>query len=210
MLLPSRLPHYPRLTWLAPFTLLAGCTGVPEGTQPVSDFRIDHYLGQWYEIARLDHGFEEGLECVTAEYSRRDDGDIRVINRGYDPAEQRTRTFTGMGDDINVHDQWAVESMGAIQDRTREHLGRTDAAIREYRRLLLETIADLEAGKSPAAVDHTTQRFGPEAIDTISQGVDWQEQWRELDRERRTRSPWNASLAVSAAIEKTGTDHGRN
>ena len=95
MLLPSRLPHYPRLTWLAPFTLLAGCTGVPEGTQPVSDFRIDHYLGQWYEIARLDHGFEEGLECVTAEYSRRDDGGIRVINRGYDPAEQRWESAEG-------------------------------------------------------------------------------------------------------------------
>ena len=43
---------------------------------------------------------------------------------GFDPEEQRTRTFLGMGeDDINVHDQWAVESMGAIQDRTREHLG---------------------------------------------------------------------------------------
>ena len=129
---------------------------------------------------------------------------------GYDPEEQRTRTYTGMGDDINVHDQWAVESMGAIQDRTREHLGRTDAAIREYRRLLLETIADLEADRSSAGVGHTTQRFGPEAVDAISQGADWQEQWRELDRERRTRSPWNASLAASAAIEKTGTDHGRN
>ena len=129
---------------------------------------------------------------------------------GYDPEEQRTRTYTGMGDDINVHDQWAVESMGAIQDRTREHLGRTDAAIREYRRLLLETIADLEAGRSSAGVGHTTQRFGPEAVDAISQGANWQEQWRELDRERRTRSPWNASLAASAAIEKTGTDHGRN
>jgi phthalate 4,5-dioxygenase oxygenase subunit len=33
-----------------------------------------------------------------------------------------------MGDDINVHDQWAVESQGAIQDRTREHLGSTDKA----------------------------------------------------------------------------------
>ncbi|WP_110692436.1 lipocalin family protein [Salinicola halophyticus] len=95
MLLPTQLPRYPRLTWLAPFTLLAGCTGVPEGTQPVDDFQIDQYLGQWYEIARLDHGFEEGLECVTAEYSRRDDGDIRVINRGYDPVEQRWESAEG-------------------------------------------------------------------------------------------------------------------
>ncbi|MEP6791910.1 MAG: Rieske 2Fe-2S domain-containing protein, partial [Ramlibacter sp.] len=40
---------------------------------------------------------------------------------GFSGEEQRTQTFLGMGeDDINVHDQWAVESMGAIQDRTRE------------------------------------------------------------------------------------------
>ena len=36
---------------------------------------------------------------------------------GYDPAEQRSQTFTGMGMDINVHDNWAVESQGAIHDR---------------------------------------------------------------------------------------------
>lgn len=104
MLLPSRLPRYPRLTWLAPFTLLAGCTGVPEGTQPVNGFQIDHYLGQWYEIARLDHGFEEGLACVTANYSRREDGDIRVINRGYDPAEQRWESAEGQASFVGDSD----------------------------------------------------------------------------------------------------------
>jgi len=40
---------------------------------------------------------------------------------GFDPHEQANATYTGMGADINVHDQWAVESMGKIQDRTREH-----------------------------------------------------------------------------------------
>ena len=39
---------------------------------------------------------------------------------------QTTTTYTGMGMDINVHDQWAVESMGVIQDRTKEHLGYSD------------------------------------------------------------------------------------
>src|SRR5229473_843152 len=51
---------------------------------------------------------------------------------GFDPQEQATATFTGMGADINVHDQWAVESMGAIQDRTREHLGTADKAIVQH------------------------------------------------------------------------------
>nr|WP_281269749.1 lipocalin family protein [Marinospirillum perlucidum] len=63
--------------------LLTGCTGIPEGVQPVEPFRIDAYLGRWYEIARLDHSFEEGLSQVTADYSLQDDGSIRVVNRGF-------------------------------------------------------------------------------------------------------------------------------
>jgi apolipoprotein D and lipocalin family protein len=65
--------------------LLAGCTGLPNGVEPVSDFQLDRYLGKWYEIARLDHSFERGMQRVTAEYSLRDDGGIRVINRGFSP-----------------------------------------------------------------------------------------------------------------------------
>ncbi|MFN2361243.1 MAG: lipocalin family protein [Marinobacter sp.] len=63
--------------------LMAGCTGVPEGIDPVSDLNVERYQGTWYEIARLDHSFEEGLSNVTAEYTVQDDGSIRVINRGY-------------------------------------------------------------------------------------------------------------------------------
>ena len=49
---------------------------------------------------------------------------------GFDPREQLTRTYLGMGEnDINVHDQWAVEGMGPIADRTREHLGTSDTMI---------------------------------------------------------------------------------
>ena len=61
---------------------------------------------------------------------------------GFDPHEQEHETFTGMGADINVHDQWACESMGAIQDRTSEHLGQSDKAISAYRRLLRQAIDD--------------------------------------------------------------------
>jgi len=125
---------------------------------------------------------------------------------GYDPQEQRTRTYTGMGDDINVHDQWAVESMGAIQDRTREHLGRTDIAIREYRKLLLQAITDQKKG---CPLDHAispTGRFGPEAVDAISSGSGWQDHWLGLDRERRMASPWNAALPESTDQAEPGAD----
>jgi apolipoprotein D and lipocalin family protein len=62
---------------------LTGCVGIPEGVQPVQGFELDRYLGKWYEIARLDHSFERGLSQVTAEYSLRNDGGVRVVNRGY-------------------------------------------------------------------------------------------------------------------------------
>jgi apolipoprotein D and lipocalin family protein len=63
--------------------LLGGCLGMPEGVEPVDNFELDRYLGKWYEIARLDHSFERGLAQVTAEYSLRDDGGVRVLNRGF-------------------------------------------------------------------------------------------------------------------------------
>lgn len=63
--------------------LLAGCVSVPEGIEPVKDFQAERYLGKWYEIARLDHSFERGMQQVTAEYSLRDDGGIKVLNRGF-------------------------------------------------------------------------------------------------------------------------------
>lgn len=64
--------------------LLAGCLGMPEGVRPVTGFELQRYLGTWYEVARLDHSFERGLTRVTAEYSLREDGGVRVVNRGYD------------------------------------------------------------------------------------------------------------------------------
>jgi apolipoprotein D and lipocalin family protein len=76
-------------------TLTGGCTGLPEGVKPVDDFNTDRYLGKWYEIARLDHFFERGLSRVTAEYSRRDDGGLDVVNRGYSQAKDNWKEAGG-------------------------------------------------------------------------------------------------------------------
>ena len=64
--------------------LLSGCLGMPEKVTPVTGFDLTKYLGRWYEIARLDHSFERGLSQVSAEYSLREDGGVKVINRGFD------------------------------------------------------------------------------------------------------------------------------
>lgn len=75
---------------------LAGCdTSPPQGISPVHDFDIPRYLGTWYEIGRFDHGFERGLEQVTAHYRLRDDGGVDVVNRGYDPATGKWKQAEG-------------------------------------------------------------------------------------------------------------------
>jgi apolipoprotein D and lipocalin family protein len=77
--------------------LLAGCVSVPENITPVDNFNISQYLGKWYEIARLDHSFERGLTSVSAEYSLRPDGGVRVINRGYSQKENKWKEIEGKG-----------------------------------------------------------------------------------------------------------------
>ncbi len=64
--------------------LLTGCTGIPEGLTAVDGFDVNRYLGTWYEVARLDHRFERGLENISATYTLRDDGGIDVLNKGWD------------------------------------------------------------------------------------------------------------------------------
>lgn len=63
--------------------LMFGRLGVPEGMTAVQGFDINRYVGTWYEIARLDHGFEKGLSHVTAEYSLKDDGGLKVLNKAF-------------------------------------------------------------------------------------------------------------------------------
>jgi apolipoprotein D and lipocalin family protein len=65
--------------------VLGGCAvAPPSGVTPITGFELNRYLGKWYEIARLDHSFERGLSNVSATYRPREDGGVKVVNRGYD------------------------------------------------------------------------------------------------------------------------------
>ena len=75
--------------------VLAGCVGRPDNIVPVSNFDTTRYLGKWYEIARLDHSFERGLSHVTADYSVRQDGGLKVLNRGYKDADAAWKEAEG-------------------------------------------------------------------------------------------------------------------
>lgn len=113
-------------------------------------------------------------------------------NYGYDPAEQARETYTGMGMDINVHDQWAVESPGPIFDRTKEHLGKTDVGIIKYRKILREAIASLDKNRDTLKMQNgaTAAITGPISVDAISMDADWTKVYEARDRERRATCDW--------------------
>ncbi len=75
--------------------ILSGCLSIPQNVKPVDGFELSNYLGKWYEIARLDHSFERGLDNVTAEYFLRDDGGVRVVNKGFSATENKWKEAEG-------------------------------------------------------------------------------------------------------------------
>jgi apolipoprotein D and lipocalin family protein len=51
----------------------------PLATVPKVD--LDRYLGTWYEIAAIPQWFQRNCVATTASYSKREDGDIAVLNQ---------------------------------------------------------------------------------------------------------------------------------
>jgi len=99
-----------------------------------------------------------------------------------------------MGTDINVHDQWACESMGEIADRTQEHLGRSDKAIAAYRRLLRMAIDAVDKGGQPPMIfdaQAAANITGPAAVDGIGPTDDWQGYWQKVDASKRSSASWS-------------------
>ena len=114
---------------------------------------------------------------------------------GFDARDHLERTFLGMGeDDINVHDQWAVESMGAIANRTREHLGTTDKVIIANRRALLQAIEAVQAGQAaPGLADASTvQRMSaPQTVDGFAPAGQSEGFWRATAARKQAGAPWS-------------------
>jgi apolipoprotein D and lipocalin family protein len=84
-----------RLTLLSLVLLLSACMGVPDNVKVVESVNASQYLGTWYEIARLDQSFERGLEKISATYSAKDDGGIKVLNRGFNVKKNEWKEAEG-------------------------------------------------------------------------------------------------------------------
>jgi apolipoprotein D and lipocalin family protein len=82
-------------------TLIA-CSAERNSHEPevVGNFRSEKYLGTWYEIARLDYKWEEDLNNVTATYSLKENGDIKVDNKGYNTEKKKWEESIGKAEPV--------------------------------------------------------------------------------------------------------------
>lgn len=75
--------------------LFGACRTIPQGAVAVTPFDSNRYLGRWYEIARFDFRFERNLNNTAALYSLKDDGNIKVVNSGYNYIENKWQEAAG-------------------------------------------------------------------------------------------------------------------
>jgi len=118
---------------------------------PIDD--ESHWRYDFYYEAK--HGIDaERLRAKVAAEVGPDFMPIRTRANRYlqNREEMRRDTFSGMGTYFPSHDLFAVESAGAIHDRSREHLASSDVAIVAARRMMLDAIHDVSGGKEPPLV----------------------------------------------------------
>ena len=76
--------------------LLNSCTSIPEKAKPVGNFDVHRYLGTWYEIARFDFRFERGLDNTSAHYSLDPNGNVNVLNSGFNGVKNKWTKAEGL------------------------------------------------------------------------------------------------------------------
>lgn len=99
-----------------------------------------------------------------------DAGYHMVRNKGnrylQDRESMKSKSFSGIGYNFQAQDACVIESAGAIQDRTKEHLVSSDKAIVAARKLLLKGIQDVKQGCDPLHVvrDPSANKFAHIAV----------------------------------------------
>jgi phthalate 4,5-dioxygenase oxygenase subunit len=123
------------------------------------------------EADRLERGIGNGPDHVDQKTFRSKQN--RSNNYGLDREVQCTESYTGI-DGVNQQDRALQESMGAIVDRSKEHLGPADKAIIQARRLLRQAVKTVEAGGTPdgTGTSYYEIRAGEEVL---PREADWHE-----------------------------------
>lgn len=71
------------------------CKSIPQGASVVQNFDAQQYVGTWYEIARIDFKQERNLNNTVAQYTLKDNGEIKVVNSGYNYVKQEWKKAEG-------------------------------------------------------------------------------------------------------------------
>ncbi|MFN0070613.1 MAG: Rieske 2Fe-2S domain-containing protein [Chloroflexota bacterium] len=143
--------------------------GLVEFFVPIDDEHTAMYHVEWREDAPVDH--DRQYDRSGAVVGRDIDVHFRKFanqanNWLQDRAAMKAGSFSGIRG-VQVQDQAVLESMGAVYDRTREHLGTSDVAIIRWRRLMLDSVRRFQEGGVPVGLERTvpfTKLKGEERI----------------------------------------------
>ena len=105
-----------------------------------------------------------------------------------DRATMATESFTGMGFNFQAHDAFATESQGAVQDRTEEHLVTSDKAIIAARKLIMNAMNDVRAGRDPIHVIRDPKANKFDHIAVISEVIPAATNFKEYVRKMAANS----------------------
>jgi phenylpropionate dioxygenase-like ring-hydroxylating dioxygenase large terminal subunit len=121
---------------------------------PITDEQAWVFCYSWNPDRRLTDDERQAFRAGRSVHAQVDPHWVPVRNRDndylIDRADQKKRTFTGI-QGVSEQDAMIQDSQGLIANRSREHLGPTDLAIIEFRKLVLRGARDLRAGTEPAA-----------------------------------------------------------
>lgn len=78
------------------FLLFNSCASIPKKAKPLENFDVNRYLGVWYEIARFDFRFERNLNNTSAQYSLNKNGNVIVLNSGYNYLKKKWKKAEGL------------------------------------------------------------------------------------------------------------------
>lgn len=163
-----------------------GCVPAGRPTNELDGFEIHTYVpADDTHCWRYDMGFRRCRPVREEEVHRREQigpGYLRIRNarNNYlqDRQVQKTVNFTGIEDFLN-HDACATESMGAIFDRSKEHLGVSDKAVIAVRKFLLNSVKGLQDGKEPPHVMRDDRRNEFPHIDCFAYLLPGTARWRQ-------------------------------
>ena len=151
---------------------------------PIDDHHHWKYIFAFSRSNQLDEFLRTRSRAdLTADYRLTRNGANRYQQ---DRGSMQTQTFTGMGANFQIHDAFATESQGPVQNRTEENPVSSDKAIIAARKLILNGI-EVQEGREPQHVvrDAKANAFPNLVVisDVIAKSLDWKEYTR--GRERR-------------------------